>query len=52
MDTHALRYYKTGHNNDKELSFVIVVGDNFDVEEGWQFDWWTVTYLENNKYEQ
>lgn len=48
----ALKYYKVGHNNGWKLSFIIIVGDIIDVEEGRQFDWWIETRLENKNCEQ
>ena len=41
-----LKYYEAGHDNGQELSFIVIVGDINDVEEGWQFDWWKETRLE------
>jgi hypothetical protein len=48
----ALKYYKTGHNNGQELSFIFIVDDIINVEEGTRFDWWRETHLENKKYGQ
>ena len=48
----ALKYYTAGHNNDQELSFIIIVGDIIGVEEGRLFDWWIETYVTNKNYEQ
>jgi hypothetical protein len=46
----ALKYYKAGHNNSKEPSFIIIlVVYIIDVEEGRRFDWWIETHLENRK---
>ena len=42
----SLEYYKAGHDNGQELSFIVIVGDINDVEEGWRFDWWKETHLE------
>ena len=48
----ALKYHKAGHNNGWEVSFIIIVGDIIDAEEGRQFDWWIETLLKNKRYEQ
>jgi hypothetical protein len=48
----ALKYYKAGHNNGQELSFIVTDGDIIDVEEGTRFHWWTENHPENKKYEQ
>ena len=48
----ALKYYKVGHNNGQEISFIIIVGDIIDAKEGRRFDWWIETHRKNKKYEQ
>ena len=42
----SLKYYKAGHDNGQDLSFIVIVGDIIDVEEGQRFDWRKETHLE------